>query len=680
MPLTLEEYAHAKQLDIAFLHGLGISELTRQDREPYIRIPYHDVDGVLQSARYRDALSGRNRFRWKSGDKPLLYGCDRLADARNDGFILIVEGESDCHTLWQADMPALGMPGAGTWKEERDAPLLEGIDRIYIVDEGDGGASTIMKRFAGSAILARARVVSFGEHKDPSGLYLSDPANFKSNLHGALALAQPYRVVEQTSNAVDSEAAFEQCRALAERPDILAALCESLARIGVVGEDRNAKLIYLALTSRFLDKPVSMATKGPSATGKSYVADRVIDHFPASAFHKLTAMSERALLYNTQDFRHRFLVFAEAGGAQGDMQDLLLRSLLSEGRIDYDTVGEVDRGKMGGVRLTKEGPTGLLFTTTKLSVHAENETRLISLSSNDTSEQTRAIMESIATRPAKVTIGPEWDALQTWLAGAVHSVTTPFLLAVAKLTPARATRMRRDFMSVKSLIETHALLHQATREKDADGNIVATLADYDAVRGLVNDLLAEGQALTVKPAVRETVDAVRLLTADGMATSNRAIAQHIRVDDAATSRRCAEAVKQGYLINQETVPRQKPRYVLGEPMPRGSSVLPSVARIEAFLSGEGGCVEDPPPLFDDNSTNSPGDDVCSVVAISGRGVPTHPPCEDQEHDAADERAAILEFDAGYPRTAAERLARSNGSWRELQSDDSRGDHGGWEGC
>ena len=35
-----------------------------------------------------------------------------------------------------------------------------------------------------------------------------------------------------------------------------------------MGEDRFAKLIFLALTSRFLDRPVSVAVKGPSPFGE----------------------------------------------------------------------------------------------------------------------------------------------------------------------------------------------------------------------------------------------------------------------------------------------------------------------------------------------------------------------------------------------------------------------------
>ena len=45
--------------------------------------------------------------------------------------------------------------------------------------------------------------------------------------------------------------------------DILDRFAEDLARSGVAGESKLAKLLYLAVTSRFLKRPVSVALKGP---------------------------------------------------------------------------------------------------------------------------------------------------------------------------------------------------------------------------------------------------------------------------------------------------------------------------------------------------------------------------------------------------------------------------------
>ena len=50
--------------------------------------------------------------------------------------------------------------------------------------------------------------------------------------------------------------------------------------MGLVGENRAAKLVYLALTSRLFAEPVNIVVKGLSSSGKSYVVECVIRLFP----------------------------------------------------------------------------------------------------------------------------------------------------------------------------------------------------------------------------------------------------------------------------------------------------------------------------------------------------------------------------------------------------------------
>src|SRR5262249_26136434 len=118
--LTLQEYATAKKLPIDFLKACGLSDFTFQDRTAAVRIPYLGEGGEQLAVRFRIALEGDHRFRWKSGAKPCLYGLDRLSEARKSGQVVLVEGESDCHTLWFHCIPALGIPGAANWREGRD--------------------------------------------------------------------------------------------------------------------------------------------------------------------------------------------------------------------------------------------------------------------------------------------------------------------------------------------------------------------------------------------------------------------------------------------------------------------------------------------------------------------------------------------------------------------------------
>src|SRR5262245_11848015 len=104
---TLRDYAEAKKLPIDFLKSLGLRDIHLGDT-PVIRIPYQAVDGSEASVRFRSALKGDNRFKWRKGSKASLYGLNRLGEAREAGTITLVEGESDCHTLWHSGFPAIG--------------------------------------------------------------------------------------------------------------------------------------------------------------------------------------------------------------------------------------------------------------------------------------------------------------------------------------------------------------------------------------------------------------------------------------------------------------------------------------------------------------------------------------------------------------------------------------------
>ncbi len=205
------------------------------------------------------------------------------------------------------------------------------------------------------------------------------------------------------------------------------------------------------------------------------------------------------------------LVLYEAAGMSSDFASYLVRSLLSEGRLRYETVEKTSEGLRPRV-IEREGPTGLIATTTALRLHSENETRLLSLTVSDTREQTSAVLAALAAEDSPAIDLSRWHAFQRWLELSRCDVAIPYARKLANAVPPVAVRLRRDFGAVLGLIRAHALIHQADRARDAEGRIVASLEDYAVVRDLVEEILAETVEATVKPEIRETVEAVRKLT------------------------------------------------------------------------------------------------------------------------------------------------------------------------
>src|SRR4051794_24375 len=140
----------------------------------------------------------------------------------------------------------------------------------------------------------------------------------------------------------------------------------------------------------------------------------------------------------------------------------LIRSLLSEGHLRYETVEKTKNGLEPKV-IEREGPTGLIVTTTALHLHPENETRMLSLTVTDTTEQTASVFRALAEEGRAEVDLTRWQALQTWLAAGSARVIVPFAGELAALVPPVAVRLRRDFKTVLTLIRAHALLHHATQ-------------------------------------------------------------------------------------------------------------------------------------------------------------------------------------------------------------------------
>ncbi|MBI4641422.1 MAG: hypothetical protein HY731_12055 [Candidatus Tectomicrobia bacterium] len=515
--LTLAQYADAKQLPVAWLQNLGLSDISYLGH-PAIRILYRDSSGTEIAVRFRLALAkskeGDNRFRWKSGTKPCLYGLWQVEQAKAERYIVLTEGESDCHTLWFHDIPALGMPGASNWQEERDVPHLDDIPTIYMIIEPDTGGETIKRWLASSRIRDRVKLVDLGEHKDPSGLYLADPNAFLARWQASLEAAIPWIELDQKQRTREADEAYALAKELLNDPHLLERIKNTMAALGYAGDLTPPLLGYVAITSRLLERPLNLAYIAPSAAGKNRAVDAALQLIPPEAMYLAKAGSPRALIYSEEDFQHRVVVFAEADSIPEDGPAAsAIRSLVEDNFMTYVVTEKNPRtGRFETRHITKPGPSGLITTSTR-SLQSQLGTRVLEIPLSDAVEQTRKVMLAHARSvlPAKGSM-PDlapFLALQRWLVRVGPcQVAVPFSKTLAALVPANAVRMRRDFRQLLTCIQAMALLFQCQRHHTHEGWIEATIEDYAHARALlapVFDMIAvEG----VTPAIRQTVEAV----------------------------------------------------------------------------------------------------------------------------------------------------------------------------
>ena len=567
------------------------------------------------------------KYRFPEGSEKPLAGAEYLSQDN----CLVVEGIFDWLSLIQAGFPAVCSLGSKPSKHQ--LAQLKQADSLILMLDGDASGQEAAFNLA-DELFPKARIATLPDGKDPNSLAVALGDDFADKIESLISeaknlldihieklellktheknayaekfifpLAARLEMLEQdryakilkkildvrikaVRNAIKKatpdksteskkipEEVLRQgetaARSLMYNP--LNQIAKLVRRSGVVGEDDNIKLLYLALTSRLLGKPVSLFIKGISAAGKSFIVEKVLDLFPQEAYIARTGLSPHALAYSDEDFRHRTIVIFELEGL-GEEGEYFLRSLLSEGRLIYETVVSTPNGPKPKV-IKKPGPTNCIMTTTRTKVHPENETRFFSLSINDTSQQTKAIMRSTAKGAQKQDYS-DFQTFQTWLSTQPAKVVIPFALILSDLTDEKGVRMRRDFRALLSLIEAHALLCQPIRKKNDRGQIIATPADYAVVRKLIAPIIAQGVEAAVKEITRETVDAVAKLTKRKFHTTVKAIAKELGIDKSTASRRIKEAISAGYLINDQERKGLPAQIRLGDPMPDDIDLLP----------------------------------------------------------------------------------------------------------
>ena len=613
--ISLKKYAEITHLQIDYLKMIGLAERNFSGK-PRVLIPYIDEGGNIIGTRYRLNLDGQ--FMWKSGSKVIPYGLWKIKELLqycneklgHSGLIFIVTDEVEAQIFWFYGIPALSVPKGVNWKKEWNEKLED--NSIYFL-----GDLTIIEQNFPDLIETRSNQIFIATLPENRKILIDCHKCEDSFLEIIFAMindAVPISEIIREKKVAEEKELFK----LAEsglKGDLLASISKYCDENSITGELHIVKLIYLILTTRVLEKPTSLIIKGPSSAGKSYLLNQVLKLFPKSSYYELSSMSEKALIYSKESLQHRILIIFESTGLNSDFLSYILRSLLSEGRIKYETVEKIDDGMVSRF-IEKEGPTGLITTTTARNLHPENETRMLSVEIRDDPEQTKNIMLEIAKeaegKENKSQSIDKYIAVQTWIEKyGCHDVVIPFAKIIVQLIQPTAIRLRRDVTTLFQLIKANAILNQFTRKKDDSGRITADLEDYKVVYELIATIFSEGIEKTINPVIRETVEVVRLLLNSEDLESDEeyffpklrnnsqkqagnketklkeidlpSIALALNVDRSTASRRVNKAIEMEFLINLETRKGQRARIILGRPLPEDVQILPTPEQLKKAM-------------------------------------------------------------------------------------------------
>jgi biotin operon repressor len=614
--VTLEALAQKKHLNVDYLKSIGLTDYNRKG-QPVIQIPYCDENGETIAVRFRltlDASSGKQRFAWRKDDQVMLYGLERLETIKQQGWLLLVEGESDCWTLWYHSLPALGIPGKGVWQSEW-AKHMNGL-KVYLWQEPDAEDLTfrLLKDIPNLEVIKAPDGI-----KDISEAHIQgkDIPSFLDGLKKTVKSGQEIRAESVKKQASEL---YNRAKEVIECDDPLKVVENEIRRLGYGGDIKPALISYLAATSRLLEMrngsiPVHVLLAGPSSSGKSYTLSIIKRLLPVDVYHEIDAGSPHAIIYDEAALKHKALVFGEADSVPSGEDSPVasaLRNLLQEHYLHYCVTERDPVSQRFKVReINKPGPTVLMTTATK-KLPYQLSTRLFTIEMSDSAEQIRAALEAQACLETEDGVSPSDSliAMQGYFQLQVPiKVNLPFAMALAHAIGKRnpSSRMNRDFGRIVSLTKVVAILRSHHRT-DKLGNITATTEDYGTVRELINDLYIDNTGASDE--ICHLIEAVTKLKRQlqDQPVSGTKVAQYLGIHKMTVSRLTRKAIEEGWLVNQELRKGHPASYAVGEPLPPREG-LPTVEEVSGNeMSGnsvtDGNKVVDTASEFENEGCNT----------------------------------------------------------------------------
>ena len=305
-----------------------------------------------------------------------------------------------------------------------------------------------------------------------------------------------------TLSPEEREAALKWLR----EPNLIGRLREAFHQAGVIGEESNTLVAYLAGVSRKLERPLAIIIQSASAAGKTTLMDAVLSFFPEEDRVKYSAMTGQSLYYlGETSLKHKILAVVEEAGAE--RASYALKLLQSEGELTIASTGkDPATGKMITQEYHVEGPVMIFLTTTAIDLDEELQNRCLTLAVDESAEQTSRIhrMQRERRTLAGLVAHEERKDLLKKLRNAQRLLSP---LAVVNdyapdLTFAKErTRHRRDNEKYLTLIDAFALLHQHQRQiktlPSGRNYVEATLDDIALANELAPEVL--GRSLDELP-------------------------------------------------------------------------------------------------------------------------------------------------------------------------------------
>ena len=269
-------------------------------------------------------------------------------------------------------------------------------------------------------------------------------------------------------NKKENEAALKYLK----QKDLLQETQNDLQKTGIIGEESNALILHLAMSSRKCPDPLSVICLAKSGEGKSYLMEKVANCFPVEDLLENTQFTENSFYYyKREEIRGKVFLIEDLDGAQAVLYPI--RELQSKKRISKTVTVKDKNGQLKTVTLMVEGPVSVIGCTTKEKIYEDNANRSILLYLDGGKEQDERILNYQKQLKANLIDSTNEKAIQVKLQNAQRTlepikIINPYAPLIN--LPKEVFKPRRTMGLLLNFIESITFYHQHQREQKADSN------------------------------------------------------------------------------------------------------------------------------------------------------------------------------------------------------------------
>ena len=296
--------------------------------------------------------------------------------------------------------------------------------------------------------------------------------------HREMIFEKEYQT-EQPKRPKISLAREKEAISLLSSKNLLITLNSMIGEAGIIGEDSNRLLTFLAGLSYKCANPLHVLIQSNSGSGKSHLINSVASCFPPEDIISFSRVTSKSLYhYRKGELLNKLVLIQDFDGL--DQEALFaLRELQSYGSLSSSVTFKDRFGSLTSRVQTVEGHFASFGATTK-TVYTDNESRSILLRIDESIEQTNKIIAfqnelNLGIKDKKQIANAQLELSNLIRQLKPKKIVNP--LSTRIVLPFKAKMIRRLNQQFQDFISVITYLHQYQRETDEEGRIITTEED-----------------------------------------------------------------------------------------------------------------------------------------------------------------------------------------------------------